>query len=124
MENKALKRGQLFMVDLGEVNEYSGSLQKGLRPCILISNEMACRYSPILTVVPLTTRYTKKPIPTHYYIAMDGQNRLRRDSIVLCEQIITVNRASIKKHTGELSSKDMFEVNKCLGISMGLSLAF
>lgn len=125
-ENKTevkIMRGQIHMVNFGTVDEYSGNLQRGERPAIIISNDTGCRFSPIISVIPLTTQKTKRNLPTHCRITMDETNRLLKDSIALTEQVVTVNRFQIGKCTGKLSQRDMQRVTKCLGISVGLSLA-
>lgn len=123
MNEIKLSRGQIHMVDFGNVDEYSGSLQRGRRPAIIVSNDTGCRFSPIISVIPLTTQKTKRNLPTHCIIKMDSQNRLLKDSIALTEQVVTVNRFQIGERTGELSPKDMQRVATCLGVSVGLSLA-
>lgn len=125
-ENKVkeirILRGQIHMVDFGNVDEYSGSLQRGKRPAIVITNDTGCRFSPIISVIPLTTQKTKRNLPTHCHIKKDETNRLLKDSIALTEQVVTVNRFQIGERTGKLSPKDMQRVANCLGVSVGLSL--
>ena len=123
MQEVNLMRGQIHMVNFGEVDEMSGNLQRGKRPAIIISNAVACRFSPVISVVPLSTQKLKRALPTHYYVEVDGENNLRKDSVALTEQIITVNRFQIERQTGRLSNKDMFEIDKCLGVSMEIGRA-
>lgn len=118
-----IKRGQIHMVDFGEIDATSGSLQRGRRPAIIISNNKACRYSSIISVVPLSTQKTKRNLPTHYWLTIDEQNRLKKDSTVLAEQVLTVNRVQVERHLGSLSQEDMAEVDARIRISMGLDVA-
>ncbi len=118
-----IRRGQIHMVDFGEVDAMSGSIQRGKRPAIIISNNKACKYSPVISVVPLSTQKTKRNLPTHYQLTCDEYNRLRKDSTVLAEQILTVNRFQIERQTGRLSDKDMEAVDARIRISMGLDVA-
>ena len=117
-----IKRGQIHMVDFGEIDAMSGSLQRGRRPAIIISNNKACRYSPIISVVPLSTQKTKRNLPTHYWLTIDEHNRLKKDSTVLAEQILTVTRGQVERQLGYLSQEDMTEVDARIRISKGLDM--
>lgn len=118
-----IRRGQIHMVDFGGVDAMSGNIQRGKRPAIIISNDKACRYSPVVSVVPLSTQKTKRNLPTHYLLTCDERNRLRKDSTVLAEQILTVNRFQVERQTGSLSDEDMQAVDSRIRISMGLDVA-
>lgn len=115
---RELERGQIAMVDFGEFN---GSVQGGLRPCIIISNNLANRHSGVIICVPMTSNTQKRAIPTHALIEpCDKDNCLKRASVALCEQITTIAKDSIKCITGKLSSHDCERVDKCIKVSLSL----
>ena len=101
---KELDRGVIAMVDLGESK---GSVQGGLRPCVIVSNSASCKYSPVVICVPLSSNINKKKLPTHAIIKPNpSDNKLKRASIVLCEQIMTITKDSIRFVTGKMGSED------------------
>lgn len=110
-----IKRGDIILVDLGVG---SGSIQNGLRPCCVVSNELNNRHSPNLTVVPLTSKVYKKQMPTHIKIVKE-MYPIHTDSIVLCEQIMTIDKARINGSV--LFSLNQLEIKK-LDVAMGIQL--
>ena len=109
-------RGQIVMVDLPNMGT---SVQCGLRPCIIVSNNKANTYSPNVVLVPLTSR-SKKPLPTHYTIMPTFKNGLKVNSTALAEQIITISKSAIQKVIGYVDNHDMLCVNKILKESISL----
>lgn len=105
------KRGMAYMTDLGP---YSGSTQKGRRPCIIVSNDIGNAYASIVTVVPCTTN-TNKSQNTHYHI------RLQENSVALCENIVTVDKNALKEFLGMMSTHDMDCISKCLKNALDLN---
>ena len=93
-------KGSIWYVDLGESN---GSVQAGLRPCVVVSNKMCNEYSPVISVVALTSR-VKRGLPTHIYLSPYATS-LKTKSIALCEQILTINKKQIKGYVFQLESK-------------------
>ena len=115
---KELDRGVIAMVDLGESK---GSVQGGLRPCVIVSNSASCKYSPVVICVPLSSNINKKKLPTHAIINPNpSDNRLKRASVALCEQIITITKDSIRFVTGKMGSEDCERINECMKISLSL----
>lgn len=115
---KELDRGVIAMVDLGESK---GSVQGGLRPCVIVSNSASCKYSPVVICVPLSSNINKKKLPTHAIIKPNpSDNKLKRASIVLCEQIMTITKDSIRFVTGKMGSEDCERINECMKISLSL----
>ena len=108
---KEIKRGDIYMIDLGKL--HNGSIQDGYRPCVIIQNDVGNIYSPCIIVVPLTSR-NKKSMPTH---VKDG---LYFESKVLCEQIQTRSKSEIRSYICHLSDEKMNEINKALAISIGI----
>ena len=108
-----LLRGQIYMIDLPVIE--GSSIQRGLRPCILIGNEKSLQYSPAITIVPLTSKiHTKKPLITHVSIGIESG--LKMESIALCEQILTVPRSRIKTYVGNVVSSIMACIDKAIKI--------
>lgn len=85
MISPSVKHMQIWMARFPK----EGSLQGGLRPCVVVSNDLANKHSPVITCCPTTTR-RKKPLPTH--VKLMAGNGLKADSTVLCEQIISLNK--------------------------------
>ena len=112
------KRGEIYEADLGSGD---GSEQAGIRPVLIIQNNVGNHYSPTIICVPLTSK-TKKDIPTHYTITKDNYCFLTYDSTVLCEQIKTISKKRLSHKIGTLSKHDMAQVDRKLGISIALLL--
>lgn len=109
-------RGDLYYVDLEPV---VGSEQGGLRPALIIQNNIGNFYSPTVIVAALSGRIdTKANMPTHHLIKANG--RLEDDSLVLLEQIRTVDKSRLHEFAGHLNESDMLDVDKCLAISIAL----
>ena len=110
-----MKRGDIYLLDL---KENRGSIQAGKRPVIVIQNDIGNLYSPI-TIVCGITSVKKKWLPTHLFISKSGG--LRKNSIILCEQIFTVNKSDLKQYIGTITSKyTLRRLNKCVKLSLGL----
>ena len=115
---KELDRGVIAMVELPQGQ---GSIQGGLRPCVIVSNSASCKYSPVVICVPLSSNINKKKLPTHAIIKPNpSDNRLKRASVALCEQIITITKDNIHFLTGKLNSNDSERINECIKISLSL----
>ncbi len=83
-----IKRGDIIIVDLGQ---HETSVQSGIRPCVVISNNMANKYSQVITVVPLISKIHKKEyLPTHVFLNGYRNTALHRHGLALCEQITSV----------------------------------
>lgn len=115
---KILERGQIVMAELPTSQ---GSVQGGLRPCVVVSNDKANKFSPVVICVPLSSNINKKKLPTHAIITPNEKsNRLKRASVALCEQIITITKDSIRFATGKLNSEECAKINECVKISLSL----
>ena len=112
-----ITRGKIIMVDLPMSNN---SIQGGLRPCLVVSNNKGNQYSPVLIVVPITSRQTKKPMPTHFHIEPSLMNGLTKKSIALAEQIITIGKEMVVDVIGELNLSEMNLFNNKLKKSLNL----
>ena len=116
MRLQEVKRGQIVMLDLPTV---SGSVQNGLRPCVIISNNKANKFSPNVIAVPLTSR-NKKDMPTHYALQPSKVNGLKVTSTILAEQILTVSKNAIKRVIGVVEDQHIDNVNKIIKESISL----
>lgn len=112
-----INRGDIYLIDLTP----NGNVQGNLRPCIVVSNAMCNKYSPILTVVALTSQ-TKKRMPTH--VLVSEESGLRCSSIALCEQIFTVNRTELIKLVGYCTDEVMVKIDGALRIQQELTESF
>ena len=110
-------KGQVLWVDLPDVE--SGSVQKGRRPVVVISNNKGNQFSPVILVAPLTSK-KKKHLPTHVDVFASETNGIKSDSTVLCEQLFTIDKNSILDSIGRVSEEVMTKINKALCISLAL----
>ncbi len=111
-----IKRGDIYYADLSPV---VGSEQGGVRPILIVQNDIGNRYSPTVIAAAITSQLDKNPLPTH--IGVSGEEvGLSKDSVVLLEQIRTIDKQRLKEKMGHLSDTDMTRVNSALNISFGL----
>ncbi len=109
------KRGDVYYADL---NPVIGSEQGGeIRPVVVIQNNVGNKYSPTLIIAPITNRQKAK-IPTH--VVLNKIDFLREDSIILLEQLKTIDRTRLKNYIGRLDDLAMDIVDRALAISVGL----
>jgi mRNA interferase MazF len=110
----SIKRGEIYYADLSPV---VGSEQGGLRPVLIVQNNIGNKYSPTVIAAAITSRKDKAHLPTHIQIHGCG---LSKDSVVLLEQVRTLDKKRLKDKMGSIDSKAMNEVNNALSISFGL----
>lgn len=110
-----IKRGELYFADLSPV---VGSEQGGVRPVIILQNDIGNKYSPTVIVAAITSSQFKAKLPTHIELNAEEYG-LSKDSIILLEQIRTIDKKRLKECIGELNQKKMQEVNNALLISLG-----
>ena len=115
--NLEITRGTIVMVDLPLGN---GSVQGGTRPAVVISNDKGNKFSPVLIVIPLTSRLDKKYMPTHHTIEPSMINGLSKTSIALAEQIITVGKDMVRNIVGTLDEIDVNFINRKVMTSLAL----
>ena len=112
-----IKRGDMFYADLSPV---VGSEQGGIRPVLIIQNDTGNKYSPTVIAAAITSQTGKNKLPTHIEIGSDN-NGLKSDSVVLTEQIRTIDKSRLKEKIGHINDSDvMNQVNNAIGISFGL----
>lgn len=109
-----IKRGELYYADLSPV---IGSEQGGIRPVLVVQNDVGNKYSPTVIAVAITSRMNKAKLPTH--IELDTTCGLPKDSVILAEQLRTLDKQRLKDKIGVLPPKAMEKVNNALLISLG-----
>ena len=109
-------RGEIYYVNF---SVHNSSVQNGIRPGIILSNNLGNKYAPVVIVAPLTTR-TKTNLPTHVEITKNEENGLNLNSIVLLEQLMTVSKLDVKNKIGKVCQKDLDKIEKGLEISLDL----
>ncbi|MCI9031754.1 MAG: type II toxin-antitoxin system PemK/MazF family toxin [Clostridia bacterium] len=110
-----IKRGQIYYADLSPV---VGSEQGGTRPVLIIQNNVGNKYSPTVIACAVTSQLTKAKLPTHIEVKQ-GQFGLPKDSVILLEQIRTLDKRRLKEHVGELDATTMMRVDRAILISLG-----
>lgn len=115
-----MKRGEIYYADLGRM---LGSEQSGVRPVLIVQNNTGNQFSPTVIVAPITSKMMKKRLPTHVHLQQNQeQYGLDRPSVVLAEQVRTVDKQRIKWFVGELDEMAMKRVDRALAISFGMYL--
>ncbi len=110
-----VKRGDLYYADLSPV---VGSEQGGVRPVLVVQNDVGNKFSPTVITAAVTSQLDKAKLPTHIAIPADKYG-LSKDSVVLLEQIRTIDKKRLKDKIGELPLNMMTRVNEALLISLG-----
>lgn len=111
-----VKRGDIYYADLSPV---VGSEQGGIRPVLIIQNDVGNKYSPTVIAAAITSRINKAKMPTHIELSA-AEYGLNKDSVVLLEQIRTIDKKRLREKIGRLDDALMEEVNEALSISFGL----
>ncbi len=111
-----VKRGDIYYADLSPV---VGSEQGGIRPVLIIQNDIGNKYSPTVIAAAITSQKDKTKLPTHIQVNATGCG-LAKDSIVLLEQVRTIDKQRLKEKMGTLDMTSMDMVNKALTVSFGL----
>ncbi len=110
-----IKRGELYYADLSPV---IGSEQGGVRPVLVVQNDVGNKYSPTIIAAAVTSQINKAKLPTHIELPAEDYG-LNKDSVVLLEQIRTLDKRRLKERIGELPFSTMQKVNSALLISLG-----
>ncbi len=111
-----IKRGDIFYADLSPV---VGSEQGGTRPVLIVQNDTGNRHSPTVIAAAITSQTGKARLPTHINIA-GGRVGLSKDSVILLEQIRTIDKRRLREHMGRLDETQMQQVDDAIAISFGL----
>ncbi len=111
-----IRRGDIYYADLSPV---VGSEQGGLRPVLIIQNDIGNRYSPTVIAAAITSQLTKAKLPTHIDVFADRYG-LSKDSVILLEQIRTIDKKRLREKMGHLDEGVMERVNEAISVSFGL----
>ncbi|MFA5449487.1 MAG: type II toxin-antitoxin system PemK/MazF family toxin [Clostridia bacterium] len=109
-----VKRGELYYADLSPV---VGSEQGGIRPVLIVQNNIGNRHSPTVIAAAITSQLNKAKLPTH--IELSQSSGLVKDSVILLEQIRTIDKVRLQDKIGEVNDDTMKKVNNALMISLG-----
>ena len=112
----AVRRGDIYYADLSPV---VGSEQGGMRPVLIIQNDVGNKYSPTVIAAAITSRMGKTKLPTHIDVFADRAG-LARDSVVLLEQLRTLDKRRLKEKMGRLDEEMMREIDIAIAVSLGL----
>ena len=109
-----IHRGEIYYADLSPV---VGSVQGGYRPVIVLQNNKGNRYSTTIIVAPISSKLTKNPLPTH---VMVENNCLEKKSVILLEQIRTIDKQRIREKVGFIDNKVMQQINEAIKTSLDI----
>ncbi len=111
-----IKRGEIYYADLSPV---VGSEQGGTRPVLIVQNDVGNKFSPTVIAAAITSQRFKTSLPTH--IRVDAvESGLQKDSIVLLEQVRTIDKKRLRERMGTLNQADMGRVDRALSVSLGI----
>jgi mRNA interferase MazF len=111
-----IKRGEIYYADLSPV---IGSEQGGMRPVLIVQNDVGNKHSPTVIAAAITSQKEKSRLPTH--ISLNARDcGLTKDSVVLLEQVRTLDKKRLKERMGELDTSSMGKVDNALSVSFGL----
>ena len=113
----SVKRGEIYYADLSPV---VGSEQGGVRPVLIIQNDTGNRYSPTVIAAAITSQTGKAKLPTHIELPVEEDCGLTKDSVVLLEQIRTLDKRRLREKMGHLDDSRMAEVDWAIAVSFGL----
>lgn len=116
MSTVEVKRGYIFFADLSPV---VGSEQGGVRPVLVLQNDVGNKFSPTVIVAAITSQIEKAKLPTHVEVEA-GEYGLEKDSVILLEQIRTIDKQRLQEKLTELDEKLMQKINQAVKISLGL----
>ena len=118
-----VKKYGIYWFNFGDINNSEKGVQFGIRPAIIVSNAKCNKYSPTVTAIPISSKVHKMTsVPTHVFIKSGDENNLKKDSIVLCEQVITISKERILEdgYIGEIKSEIIrLKIRKALDIQLG-----
>ena len=118
VNNVIVKRGDMYYADLSPV---VGSEQGGVRPVLIVQNDIGNKYSPTVIAAAITSQINKAKMPTHIEISAESYG-LAKDSVILMEQIRTIDKKRLKEKIGHIDEPLVSKVNEALAISFGLEI--
>jgi len=114
--NLMVKRGDIFYADLSPV---VGSEQGGIRPVLIVQNDVGNKYSPTVIIAAITSQINKAKMPTHIELS-NNEYGLSKDSVILAEQVRTIDKKRLKEKIGHLDEALMTQIDTALKISFGI----
>lgn len=111
-----VKKGDVFLADLGKIVKGS-NIQGGLRPAVVVQNDIGNKYSPTTTIVPLTGRVGKRGFPVHVFIKSED-SCMNKDSVALCEQARTIDKKDLKTYLGSLNDSYIDDIDGALRVQI------
>ena len=111
-----VRKGDIFFADLSPV---VGSEQGGVRPVLVVQNDIGNRFSPTIIVAAVTSQTNKAKLPTHVPISAEG-NGLSLESVVLLEQLRTIDKKRLREHIGTVGTNVIDVVDEALSVSLGI----
>ncbi len=112
-----VKKGEIYFADLSPV---IGSEQGGVRPVLVVQNDIGNKYSPTVIVAAVTSQINKAKLPTHVEIRAEGHG-LSKDSVVLLEQLRTIDKKRLREKIGKIDDECLKKTNDALSISLGIA---
>lgn len=112
-----IRRGDIYYADLSPV---VGSEQGGVRPVLIVQNDIGNRFSPTVIAAAITSQKDKTNLPTHIELNA-GKTGLLKDSVVLLEQVRTIDKHRLKEKMGIVDDNDMYKIDEAIQISLGLN---
>ncbi len=116
MQPESVRRGDIYYADLSPV---VGSEQGGVRPVLIVQNDTGNRHSPTVIAAAITSQLGKSRLPTHIPLPAENST-LPKDSIILLEQVRTLDKRRLKEHMGKLTEAQMQQVDGAIAVSFGL----
>lgn len=111
-----VKKGEIYFADLSPV---VGSEQGGVRPVLIVQNDVGNKYSPTVIVAAVTSQINKAKLPTHVEVCAEGHG-LSRDSVILLEQLRTIDKKRLQERIGKIDEEGLTRINEALSISLGI----
>lgn len=116
MSELIVKKGEIYFADLSPV---VGSEQGGIRPVLIVQNNVGNKYSPTVIAAAITSQINKAKLPTHVEIAAE-KHGLSKDSVVLLEQLRTIDKKRLKERVGRIGEDELDAIDEALTISLGI----
>ena len=114
-----VERGEIFMADLGDVSAFEQSnIQKGYRPVVIIQSDVTSKNSNVVIVAPVTTTYKKSTMRTH--VKIGGECGISKKSVVLLEQIQTIDKYQLNKRIGKVNDEKMSQIREAIMFTLDL----
>jgi mRNA interferase MazF len=111
-----VKKGEIYFADLSPV---VGSEQGGIRPVLIVQNDIGNKYSPTVIVAAVTSQINKAKLPTHVEVGAKGHG-LSKDSVILLEQLRTIDKRRLRERIGRIEEEGLVQIDEALAISLGI----